>query len=213
MGSSVCDAVLSVYAPSELRGEALSWSLVGMLLSLLAVRGYQLPLRLPATHAPRRATTAAMCDLPAPGTMKASALKAELDGLGVAWRGVCFEKEDLVNALVDARASPAPSWADVLVDASATAPPPSPPPPSPSPAVPPTSRSDAFANSVLADAQREADEVNAMSEELIKAELKSLGVVPPAAEKEELVAALLNARANSTPMFDTSQFGDKGTQW
>ena len=86
---------------------------------------------------------------------KASALKAELDGLGVAWRGVCFEKEDLVNALVDARASPAPSWADVLVDASATAPPPSPPPPSPSPAVPPTSRSDAFANSVLADAQPE----------------------------------------------------------
>jgi len=52
-----------------------------------------------------------------------------------------------------------------------------------------------------------------MSEELIKAELKSLGVVPPAAEKPELVAALLNARANSTPMFDTSQFGDKGTQW
>ena len=178
-----------------------------LLLSLLAVRGYQLPLRLPATHAPRRAATAAMCDLPAPDTMKASALKAELDSLGVAWRGVCFEKDDLVNALVDARASPAPSWADVLVDASATAPPPPPPPP------PPSSRSDAFANSVLAEAQREADEVNAMSEELIKAELKSLGVVPPAAEKPELVAALLNARANSTPMFDTSQFGDKGTQW
>ena len=66
---------------------------------------------------------------------------------------------------------------------------------------------------MLAEAQREADEVNAMSEELIKAELKSLGVVPPAAEKAELVAALLNARTNSTPMFDTSQFGDKGTQW
>jgi hypothetical protein len=189
-----------------------------MLLSLLAVRGYQLPLRLPATHAPRHAAIAAMCGLPAPDTMKASALKAELDGLGVAWRGVCFEKDDLVNALVDARASPAspaPSWADVLEDASATATPPPPPPPSPppSPSVPPTSRSDAFANSVLAEAQREADEVNAMSEELIKAELKSLGVVPPAAEKAELVAALLNARANSTPMFDTSQFGDKGTQW
>ena len=123
----------------------------------------------------------------------------------------CFEKDDLVNALVDARASPAPSWADVLVDASATATPPPPPPPPPPPL--PSSRSDAFANSVLAEAQREADEVNAMSEELIKAELKSLGVVPPAAEKPELVAALLNARANSTPMFDTSQFGDKGTQW
>jgi len=179
-----------------------------MLLSLLAVRGYQLPLRLPAT-CPCRASTAAMCDLPAPDTMRPSALKAELDGLGVAWRGVCFEKGDLVNALVDARGSPAPSWADVLVDASATAPLPPPTPPS----APPTSRSDAFANSVLADAQREADEVNGMSEELIKAELKSLGVVPPAGEKGELVAALLNARADSVPMFDTSQFGEKGTQW
>ena len=28
-----------------------------LLLSLLAVRGHQLPLRLPATHAPRRAAT------------------------------------------------------------------------------------------------------------------------------------------------------------
>ena len=79
--------------------------------------------------------------------------------------------------------------------------------------MPPTSRSDDFANSVLAEAQREADEVNAMSEEAIKAELKSLGVVPPAGEKAELVAALLNARAESKPMFDTSQFGNKGTQW
>ena len=52
-----------------------------------------------------------------------------------------------------------------------------------------------------------------MSEEAIKAELKSLGVVPPAGEKAELVAALLNARAESMPMFDTSQFGNKGTQW
>ena len=79
--------------------------------------------------------------------------------------------------------------------------------------MPPTSRSDDFANSVLAEAQREADEVNVMSEEAIKAELKSLGVVPPAGEKAELVAALLNARAESKPMFDTSQFGNKGTQW
>ena len=79
--------------------------------------------------------------------------------------------------------------------------------------MPLTSRLDDFANSVLAEAQREADEVNAMSEEAIKAELKSLGVVPPAGEKAELVAALLNARAESKPMFDTSQFGNKGTQW
>lgn len=178
-----------------------------LLLSLLAVRGYQLPLRLPAHAPPPRAATAAMCDLPAPDTMKASELKVELDALGVAWRGVCFEKDDLINALVDARASPATSSADVRVDESATAPP-APPPP-----VPATSRSDDFANDVLAEAQREADEVNAMSEEAVKAELKSLGVVPPAGEKAELVAALLNARAESQPMFDTSQFGNKGTQW
>ena len=184
-----------------------------LLLSLLAVRGYQLPLRLPVHAPPRRAATAAMCDLPAPDTMKASELKAELDALGVAWRGVCFEKDDLVNALVNARASPASSSADVRVDESSTAPPAPPPAPPPSPPVPLTSRSDDFANSVLAEAQREADEVNAMSEEAIKAELKSLGVVPPAGEKAELVAALLNARAESKPMFDTSQFGNKGTPW
>ena len=45
-------------------------------------------------------------DLPSPQTRKVSALKAELDERGVQWRGVCFEKEDLVTALVDA---PAPS--------------------------------------------------------------------------------------------------------
>ena len=97
--------------------------LMMLLLPLLAVRGYQLPLRLPVHAPPRRAATAAMCDLPAPDTMKASELKAELDALGVAWRGVCFEKDDLVNALVNARASPASSSADVRVDESATAPP------------------------------------------------------------------------------------------
>ena len=66
---------------------------------------------------------------------------------------------------------------------------------------------------VEADLQALALNLGSYDEEAIKAELKSLGVVPPAGEKAELVAALLNARADSKPMFDTSQFGNKGTQW
>ena len=38
--------------------------------------------------------------------MRLAAVKAELDERGVEWRGVCFEKEQLVAKLIEARASP-----------------------------------------------------------------------------------------------------------
>ena len=47
-----------------------------------------------------------------PAEMKLKEIKAELDELGVSWKGVCFERDDLVRALVDARArGPAPAEA------------------------------------------------------------------------------------------------------
>jgi len=36
--------------------------------------------------------------------MRVAALKAELDERGIAWRGLAFEKQDLVRLLQDARA-------------------------------------------------------------------------------------------------------------
>ena len=41
--------------------------------------------------------------------MPLKSLKAELDQLGVVWRGVCFEKTELVTALEVARAAPPPA--------------------------------------------------------------------------------------------------------
>ena len=61
--------------------------------------------------------------------------------------------------------------------------------------------------------------MNAMSEAEIKDDLRQLGVDSDGLEaKSDLVAALLNARAEQRPMFDTanidpSQFGKRGTQW
>ena len=47
-----------------------------------------------------------------PAEMKLKEIKAELDELGVSWKGVCFERDDMVRALVDARArGPAPAEA------------------------------------------------------------------------------------------------------
>ena len=145
-----------------------------------------------------------MCATP-PAQMRMKELKAELDALGVTWRGVCFEKEDLVEALVQARLSPPPS-----------APPPAAPPaPAPSPAAPPA-KTDAFGGfgSAVAQAEAEAAEVNAMSVDAIKAELAELGVDAAGGDdKTRLVSELLNARAFARPQFDSSAFGQKGTQW
>lgn len=63
------------------------------------------PPSLVAAHA--RHHPAAMCVQPEPAAvadLKLKEIKVELDELGVTWRGVCFEREDLVQALLDARA-------------------------------------------------------------------------------------------------------------
>ena len=154
---------------------------------------YVLPLR----------TRVTMCTpAPPPSEMRVKDLKAELDRLGVAWRGVCFEKEDLVRSLEEARLAPPPP--------APSPPPPSPPPPPPPPAWPPANvggRLGGFGDAV-AQAEAEAAEVNAMSVEAIEAELAELGVDASAAagDKAKLVGELLNARAFNRPQFDTSQF-------
>ena len=67
------------------------------------------PLATPA-H-PARVAVATMVAEPA--AMKLKEIKAELDVLGVAWKGVCFERDDLVQSLVTARArGPAPAEAE-----------------------------------------------------------------------------------------------------
>ena len=139
-------------------------------------------------------------------SMKMKDLKAELDSLGVTWRGVCFEKDDLVRALEAARANPPP----------VPAPTPAPPPPEvyTSTGAPAAgdSRFGGF-GSAMEQAEAEAAEVNAMSVDEIKAELDGFGVDYSSAgeDKAKLVSELLNARAFNRSMFDTGAFG--GTQW
>jgi len=140
-----------------------------------------------------------MCTPPA--EMRVKELKAELDALGASWRGVCFEKEDLVRALEQARAAPPPP-----------PPPPAPQPPPPMPPPPPAPPASSGGFGAVAAAEAEAAEVNSMSVDEIKEELASLGADGADAgdDKAKLVAELLNARAFSRPQFDTSQFGNFG---
>ena len=176
-----------------------------MLATALSHHAFVLP------HAqPQLRCGAFMCDVPPPASsMRVKDLKAELDALGVTWRGICFEKEDLVDALEKARVSPPPA-----------PPPPSTPSPPPPPAATqdPQSRFGGFGDAV-AQAEAEAAEVNAMSVEEIKAELSALDVDYSTAgdDKAKLVSELLNARAFARPMFDTeafqAEFGNKNTQW
>ena len=59
--------------------------------------------------------------------MKLKEIKAELDALGVAWKGVYFERDDLARALMTARArgpAPAKSAAAHPADAAPAAEPP-----------------------------------------------------------------------------------------
>lgn len=52
-----------------------------------------------------------------PAAMKLKEIKAELDVLGVTWKGVCFERDDLVHALTTARTQgpvPAESAAEAV---------------------------------------------------------------------------------------------------
>ena len=83
--------------------------------------------RLEATSPVRTAVSPICCALPDAASMRGKALKEELDGLGVAWKGVAFEKEELVKMVEDARANP-----------PASPPPPPPPPPPPRPPAPST---------------------------------------------------------------------------
>ena len=62
-----------------------------------------------------------------PAAMKLKEIKAELDELGVAWKGVYFERDDLARALMTARArgpAPAKSAAARPADAAPAAEPP-----------------------------------------------------------------------------------------
>ena len=86
-----------------------------------------------------------MCELPSPESMRVKELKAELDDRGVAWRGVCIEQEDLVNAVTAARA-----------DSSPAPPPPAPASPPPEVEVMQGGRADSFASSVLEEVRHAA---------------------------------------------------------
>ena len=97
-----------------------------LLLMVLKVSGYHLmPHVMPRGH--MSFAMMGTADAAEPSSMKMKELKAELDEKGVTWRGVAFEKDELVRLLEDARTRP-PS------------PPPPPPasdadaPPAPSPA-------------------------------------------------------------------------------
>lgn len=57
--------------------------------------------------------------LPLPADMRVKALKAELDERGVSWRGVAFEKDELVNLLTAAREQPVASHEEGIAANSA----------------------------------------------------------------------------------------------
>ena len=69
-------------------------------------------LQLPRAPPPRGRIAVSMAEA-APSTppdqMRLKEIKEELDARGVKWRGVCFERADLVQAVLDARAAPASS--------------------------------------------------------------------------------------------------------
>ena len=135
-----------------------------------------------------------------PAEMRLSELKAELDLLNVVWRGVCFEKAELVNALVNARANPPPP----------SAPPPPSPPPSSSPAA--AGAAPATAESVAESEAAVVEAVSAMKLRDIKAELARRGVPSVGfLEKPEFVHALIAARLTSPmekPMESSSAADD-----
>ena len=60
--------------------------------------------------------------------MRVKALKEELDERGVQWKGVAFEKEELVRLLEEARTRP-PAPPPASPPPTPATPPPSPPPP------------------------------------------------------------------------------------
>jgi len=122
---------------------------------------------------------------PAPAEMRLAAIKAELDERSVLWRGVCFEREDLERALVDARETP----------------------PQAAPPAAPSSPAAGFGDAV-AQAEAEAAAVRAMSVDAIRQELDAFGADSAAiadGDKDKLVSELLNARAFSKPHFSPAE--------
>jgi hypothetical protein len=79
-----------------------------LLMEVLEGHAYSLAPFLPRT---RGLGPLVMCSVETaePSSLKMKELKAELDERGVAWRGVAFEKDELVRLLVDARTQPPPS--------------------------------------------------------------------------------------------------------
>lgn len=78
-------------------------SALGAMMAALASASYMLPLQ------PMARTVGhgdlSMCEQPVQA-MRLKDIKGELDTFGVAWRGVAFEKEELVRLLIDARQAP-----------------------------------------------------------------------------------------------------------
>lgn len=139
-----------------------------------------------------------MCQsLPAPEAMRIKELKEELDQRNYPWRGTCFEKEELVAKLIEARATPAPSPAsDELAE------------PPEEPAKSPTSSSD----SSEAQSSDGYDEAYAQAyEDAMKLKVKELRTRLAGRmlgwadlfEKEELAARLASSVARSV-MFSKS---------
>ena len=122
---------------------------------------------------------------PAPADMRVKALKEELDQLQVAWRGVAFEKDELVSLLEQARAAAAEPAADTEPAVHAD--------PAPEPAVEASDQS-AYAaayDSALADALK-------LKTKELRTELAARSVGwADLFEKEELAARLAGLVAQS----------------
>ena len=92
-------------------------------------------------HLHARSRFVALCAKPAVSEMKLKEIKAELDSLSVTWKGVCFEREDLEQALVAARQRGPSASSEVEeatpTDAGAGAAPAAAPAPEPAPTTPP----------------------------------------------------------------------------
>ena len=127
---------------------------------------------------------------PAPADMRLKALKEELDQLEVAWRGVAFEKDELVSLLLQARTAAAQPAAEPAAD---TKPAVEPLDPAPQPAV---DASDESAYAAAYDAAL-ADALKLKTKEL-RTELAARSVGwADLFEKEELAARLAGLVAQS----------------
>ena len=133
----------------------------------------------PAHPAVRAAVVAMVAE---PAAMKLKEIKVELDGLGVAWKGVYFERDDLSHALMTARGL------GHLADAAPAAEP-------PAAAAASEAAASGAAYSAAVDVKENAEEAVPLEE--MKAELDYMGVVWRGVylERDDLAHALRTARA------------------